>query len=224
MRYAGLRERYGFWGLLLSLSLAFTTGPFLTSAVHPVSVFLVCALLLSVIVVGNNKLKLIFGASLVFPVVISVLLMPTASSAGMLIFFYGANASFFVYVIFFLFRYLFSAPNVTTNTLLASLSIYFALAIVWGMLYGLLEVFYPGSFKLGLEQGSNPKINDLLYFSVVTLTTLGYGDISPLSPQAKTVAATEALVGQIYLTVLVARLVGLHIAESSTEREAAKRS
>ncbi|MEM6274532.1 MAG: ion channel [Myxococcota bacterium] len=224
MRYAGIRERYGFWGLLISLSLAFTTGPFLTSSAHPVSIFLVSALLLSVIVVGNNRLKLAFGASLVVPVVISVLLKPTASSAGMLVFFYAANASFFVYVIFFLFRYLFSTPRVTTNMLLASLSIYLALAIIWGMLYGLLDVFYPGSFKLGPHEYSVPNINDLLYFSVVTLTTLGYGDISPLSPQAKTIAATEAFVGQIYLTVLVARLVGLHIAESSADREATKRT
>lgn len=54
-----------------------------------------------------------------------------------------------------------------------------------------------------------------MYFSLVTLTTLGYGDIIPLSAPAKSVVVMEALVGQIYLTVLIARLVGIHIANKS---------
>jgi hypothetical protein len=54
----------------------------------------------------------------------------------------------------------------------------------------------------------------VLYFSFATLTTLGYGDIVPVSAIARTLATLEAITGQLYLAVLVARLVGLHIAES----------
>ena len=57
----------------------------------------------------------------------------------------------------------------------------------------------------------------LLYFSYSTLTTLGYGDILPLSAPARTFSYLEAIVGQIYLTVLIARLVGMHITQSSAE-------
>ena len=57
-----------------------------------------------------------------------------------------------------------------------------------------------------------------LYYSIVTLTTLGYGDITPRTPPARMFAAMEAVTGQIYLTVLVARLVGMHIAHSTGRR------
>lgn len=53
-----------------------------------------------------------------------------------------------------------------------------------------------------------------LYYSLVTMTTLGYGDIVPSSPAARSVATLQAVVGQLYLAVIVARLVGLHVAEA----------
>ena len=67
--------------------------------------------------------------------------------------------------------------------------------------------------RFGGEHSVNP-----LYYSFVTLTTLGYGDISPASSMARMLAAIEAVVGQVYLTVLVARLVGLHIAQATNEK------
>ena len=56
---------------------------------------------------------------------------------------------------------------------------------------------------------------DFYYYSLVTLTTLGYGDITPLEPMARGLAALEAVIGPVYLTVLVARLVGMHISGDS---------
>jgi hypothetical protein len=76
----------------------------------------------------------------------------------------------------------------------------------------LQETFRPGSFVT--STGTAPKWSDLMYFSYVTLTTLGYGDFSPLSAGARALAMVEALVGQLFLAVLVARLVGMHIAHS----------
>jgi len=55
-----------------------------------------------------------------------------------------------------------------------------------------------------------------IYFSLVTMTTVGYGDMSPVSTEARTLATTEALVGQIYLTILVARLVGMHLVDAQS--------
>ena len=59
----------------------------------------------------------------------------------------------------------------------------------------------------------------MVYFSFVTLTTLGYGDIAPLSQTARTLAWAEALLGQLYLTILVARLVGMHISYSGRAKD-----
>jgi hypothetical protein len=76
-----------------------------------------------------------------------------------------------------------------------------------------LETIQPGSFSAGeiLEQHQRIAFT---YYSFVTLTTLGYGDINPLSPQAGTLAILEAIIGQLYLAVLIARLVGMHISQS----------
>ncbi len=64
------------------------------------------------------------------------------------------------------------------------------------------------------------RVMQMRYFSFETLTTLGYGDIVPRSPAARMLATIEAVMGQIYLTVLIARLVGLHIAHASSSTRA----
>jgi len=83
---------------------------------------------------------------------------------------------------------------------------------VWQDLYVLVDTLIPGSFNSTLLAGK-----DYLYFSFITLSTLGYGDIAPVNGPAQALAYTEALVGQLYLTILVARLVGLYIAYAGPE-------
>jgi hypothetical protein len=86
----------------------------------------------------------------------------------------------------------------------------------------LVEILQPGSFNLAkgtaMKFGGSETIF-AVYFSYVTLTTLGYGDITPLSGAARTLAIVEATTGQIYLAVLVARLVGLHVAHSTMRKD-----
>jgi hypothetical protein len=95
--------------------------------------------------------------------------------------------------------------------------------MIWAFSYSLLEYLQPGSFSIVREAavGGIPGLvgssgfRGVIYFSFTTLTTLGYGDITPLTGIAQNLSVLEAVVGQIYLVVLVARLVGLHIASSS---------
>ena len=63
------------------------------------------------------------------------------------------------------------------------------------------------------------RLSVFMYYSLVTLTTLGYGDITPVTPLARNLAAFEAAMGQLYIAILVARLVGLHIVHSGQEDE-----
>ncbi len=125
------------------------------------------------------------------------------------------------YVILLIFRYLFATVRVTVNTIAASLCIYFLIAIVWAEIYSIMEIANPGSFQIigadikdvSLELGGEGTAL-ALYYSLVTLTTLGYGDIVPRTAPARMFAAMEAVTGQMYLAVLVARLVGMHIVHS----------
>jgi voltage-gated potassium channel len=94
----------------------------------------------------------------------------------------------------------------------AAICVYLLIGVVWQYFYILVNNFIPESF-------ANPRLayGDFLYFSFVTLTTLGYGDITPLNGPAQALAYTEAILGQLYLTILVARLVGLYITYTTLE-------
>lgn len=110
----------------------------------------------------------------------------------------------------------FRERTVTTNIILGAVCVYLLIGIVWGMGFALLNTVMPHSFSMppgkivsvldGLRQ-------NFIYYSFATLTTLGYGDITPLSIPARYFSVLEAVMGQVYLSVLVARLVGMHISQ-----------
>lgn len=108
------------------------------------------------------------------------------------------------------------APGrVTGDKLAGAICAYLMIGLTFAILFSLLEVTRPGSFSLpatlgGSELGRGGEYV-FIYFSFTTLTTLGYGDITPLASFARTLTWMEAAVGQLYLAILIARLVGLHL-------------
>ena len=108
------------------------------------------------------------------------------------------------------FKSVFSIGQININQLYGAACIYLMLALIWAIFYMLIDLFLgPNLSNLNAENA----FWEYLYFSFVTLTTLGYGDISPLTPASRVLAGFEAVVGQFYLTILVAALVGLHISQ-----------
>ncbi len=116
--------------------------------------------------------------------------------------------------------------KVTSDKIHGAISAYLLLGIIWAMFYTAFELSSPHSFVFshGLLthyiNGSDYRIyvSEFLYYSFVTLTTLGYGDIAPLSKLARAFSSFEAVAGQIYIAVLIARLVGLHITHTHWQR------
>jgi hypothetical protein len=110
------------------------------------------------------------------------------------------------------------AGRVTPHRIQGAVAAYLLLALIFAFAYSLTEILAPGSFHLPAPIVAAPagaeRMGELVYFSFVTLTTLGYGDVTPASPSARTLATLEALVGQLYLAILIARLVSLQIAHS----------
>lgn len=107
-------------------------------------------------------------------------------------------------------RYALSNVPVDADHLLAALSAYLLVGVFWGAVYVAVESAAPRSLlTAGQLFAHGMSLNDGIYFSFVTLATLGYGDITPITPIARGLAVFEAIVGQLYLAVLVARLVGL---------------
>jgi len=84
------------------------------------------------------------------------------------------------------------------------------------MIYVLIERLHPGSFFINPAYRTGTPIDgsDFLYYSYTTLTTLGYGDIVPVTSQARSVSIVEAIIGVMYLAIIISRLVGLYIVHS----------
>ena len=98
------------------------------------------------------------------------------------------------------------ARRVTVHTISGSMSIYLLAALLWGLGYTIVELIWPGSFTAPLsgvgEVGStvSQTFADLFFFSLVTITTAGYGDVTPISPQARSLTSLELVVGQIFFS------------------------
>ncbi|MGF1470068.1 MAG: potassium channel family protein [Sandaracinaceae bacterium] len=108
---------------------------------------------------------------------------------------------------------IFHAPRVTGDTLIGSINGYLVVGLSFAVAFSLLELLWPGSLQSGgaalfTEVTSKTILVDGAgYFSFVTLTTLGYGDIVPVAPAARTLAVLEAVIGQLYVAILIAWLV-----------------
>ena len=123
------------------------------------------------------------------------------------------HAAFVVLIAVLVTRWTIARERVTLDTIFAALSGYYLMGFAWALIYALIERFAVDSFSVDISAN----LDQAFYFSFATITTLGYGDIVPTSPLTRALVTTEALVGQIYLIVLVARLVAMrteHAGES----------
>jgi Ion channel len=116
-----------------------------------------------------------------------------------------------------LLRAVLSTETVTRDTIYGALSVYLLMAFVWGIAYLLLETLQPGGLSMDIARHPNHKVDwfDCMFYSFVTLTSLGYGDMVPISAQCRSLSVLEAVSGIMYVAVLVARLVGLYAARKS---------
>jgi len=112
--------------------------------------------------------------------------------------------------------FVFSSRNVTWEVISAALVVYLLLGTIWSFGYTLTNLFIPGSFNISdhLVGQDGPSY---MYYSFITLTTVGYGDITPISGIARSLSMLEGIIGQTYMAVLVARLVGMHVANSMSK-------
>jgi Ion channel len=99
---------------------------------------------------------------------------------------------------------------ITFHRIQGAVAAYLLLGVIWAHAYSLLAILRPGAFSGPVDTADGPRA--LLYFSFVTLTTVGYGDVLPVHPVARSLAVLEAVVGPLYLAILVARLVSLAVA------------
>lgn len=122
---------------------------------------------------------------------------------------------FLAYVTGAIFRDILRSTKVTLNTVIGACCVYMLIAMAWAAIYSVLELLQPGSFSIPEQLANsgmgNPMDSNLTYFSLVTMATVGYGDITPISDPARMLSALQGMIGQLFIAVILGRLVGLEI-------------
>ena len=218
-------RRFSAIELLVALVALFASFPFLErlEAGHLIeSILLTIALLSAVLAIAGRG-----------PVLITAIVLATPALAGRWIHHYWPDLLppevfligaiiLVIFVICNLLLFVVRAGEVNTEVLCASISAYLLLGLVWTFAYWLIAELIPGAFALNAAAGSGASMKGFngVYFIFITLSTVGYGDITPVANVAKMLAAMEGITGVLYVAVLIARLVSIQAAHRPHEDQA----
>jgi hypothetical protein len=214
--------------LLVSLLILLATGAWLTERFAGLAIFellLTLVMLSSIRQLSARRRQALVGVLLAVPTITCLWLRKLVPAPGLSELALGLLILFLLYTAATILLHIFRSKHITIDTLSEALSVYLLMGIAWGYIYGLIYLQAPGAFHLPeqarptLETGitGDVPLDILIYFSFVTLATLGYGDVSPIASSARAMVMLEAVFGQFYVAVLVARLVGLNISDSRRE-------
>jgi hypothetical protein len=123
---------------------------------------------------------------------------------------------FYSYCTVMVIVYVLQSGEITVDRIYGAICGYLLIGWTGGILYNLVELIHPGSFDLHAPGVSGHSLHwsDLIYYSFCTLTTVGYGDISPITSQARSLSVLEAITGILYVAILISRLAGLYKQEN----------
>ena len=144
--------------------------------------------------------------------------IPGGPSVGAVAFFHAASFAFHITMLFVILRTVYRDRRVRVDTVFAALCGYIILGVIFGHAYSILHAVRPDAFQFsGGPLGADDHLA-LTYFSFVTLSTVGYGDVTPASQFARSLAVVEAILGQTYLAVLMADLIGKRMAGAEPDK------
>jgi hypothetical protein len=208
-------RRFSTVQLLIVLALFFVAAPFveeIKGGEFIVSMLFSLVLLAGVLAVASRKRDLVIAIVLAVPAIAGRWINHFRPDLVHPAVFLVCGLVLIAFVIAHLLRFILRAPSVTTEVLCASIATYLMLGLMWTLAYWLVDQLTPGgAFSFNTNAGMR-SINGFtgFYFSFVTLSTVGYGDITPVSRIARWLAAMEAMTGMLYVAVLIARLVSLY--------------
>lgn len=207
--------------LLVSLLLLAVAEPFFPAETfgHAVYLIMISGVLIAAVWAASSHHGLrVASLMLAVPAFVVAWVRHFVHDRTLTVFFLLLTIAFLIFTAFVVLRQaLGRGTSVTTDTIAGAVCVYLLLAVIWALFFALLELAHPGSFQSGNQaltgsSGYRTVRPELLYLSLVTLSTLGYGDVLPITAQARMLAAIEAIIGQLYLAVLIARLIGIEAA------------
>ncbi len=210
-------SRFGFEALLANLLILLVVPSFFEPNERAIFITLNLSLILlsGLYLVANNWRELFVGGLLVATTLLASWWDNLLSDNIQVYVIDSLSIGLIGYAMVFISRYLFETDRVSPDMLYAALCLYLLIGLTWVFIYHVIETGHPGSFTLAIENGSfavNSRnlLGQFSYYSYVTLSTLGYGDITPVTRMARSWSALEAIVGQLYLAVVLARVVALY--------------
>ena len=214
-------RRFSTVQLLIALAILLVAAPFveeLEGGRLILSVLFSLVLLAAVFAVANRKRTLAIALVLAIPAILGRWISHFRPDLLHPAVFLVCALLLLAFVIGHLLHFILRAPVVTMEVLCASIAVYLMLGLAWTVAYWLVDQVTPGgAFSFNTERGGHA-MNGFtgFYFSFITLSTVGYGDITPVSRAARWLAAMEAMTGLLYVAVLIARLVSAY---SSAKRD-----
>jgi voltage-gated potassium channel len=210
--------------LLILLLGIFILSPFIVLYYYGPTILNVIAaavLLSATYAVSARKGFLIFALSLSGVSTVLTFWLAAAPSYWLVVTSHGTLVILISFFAIAILGYVLRSGKVTADKIYAAICVYLLFGYAWAFVYSLIEEVQPGSFTSVTSMPANDivsRVMQMRYFSFVTLSTVGYGDIVPHTPAARTMALLEAMLGQFYLVALIGRLVGLHIVHGNSDR------
>jgi hypothetical protein len=218
----------GLSALLVMILLAFMLAPLVRSGLSSgiISIFFSLLLLSGIHTITEKKLH---RAGVAVVVLIGIILtwMKNLYPASRSLYAWSDLFSliFLILLTQVVIRHVYQEGPVTLDRIRGAIAAYILVGFTWAILYHFIELSVPGSFRLTETAAGGhyfEQQSDLTYYSFMTMTTVGYGDIIPVNPMARTFAVLEALIGQLYPATLLARLVSLQISHPGAGKEKEK--
>jgi hypothetical protein len=170
-------------------------------------------LLFAIYAVSLKRHHTVIGVLLAVPMIVSLWSGVFGEYRWLQIIGHLCGIAFFAFIIVAILTFVFKQDEITRDLIAAAAVVYLFIAILWDFAYRLIEMIHPGSFSMPQGQSMGDTVN-YMYYSLVTLTTVGYGDIIPSTGVAKICSNLEAVIGQLYLVIMVAWLVGIYASQS----------
>jgi hypothetical protein len=204
------------------LMLEFVTAPFeeqLRAGDLVESARLSLVVLAGLVVFGTRRITVAIGIVLMTPALVGKWVNHWRPDLVPPWIFLAPGLLFCVFVVLHLLQFILRAPRVDSEVLCAGVAGYLMLGLLWCLAYILVARVVPDSFvfSVGPAGGQSLKGFTALYYSFITLTTVGYGDIIPVSGAARMLAMTEAMAGTLYVAILISRLVALYSSARSQQ-------
>jgi hypothetical protein len=192
--------------LFISLVLLLLVYPYVESHLEWLNIILTVVLISALYVVSYDTKHLEVGIALFLPTLITHWL---SLQGNYRIIPFVFSILFYFYAIYILLIYIIKASEVTSDLIFGAISLYLLIGIAFGAVYAIIYILHPSSFLI--PTGSTSTWSAMTYFSFVSLTTTGFGDVLPTESYTQSIAMLEAVAGQMFIAVLVARMVGIYI-------------